>query len=241
MLTTVAAKHTNRGDIAIGTARAMLFVPSWLALSLMFVTPASVAGEPLGGRVEVRVKQGGTPAQAVVYAERLDGPTPPAASSAKTVSVMQKNKAFQPRVLGVPAGTTVAFPNDDQIFHNVFSLSAPQAFDLGLYRSGALKSRTFSQPSVYHVFCNIHPQMAAFVVVAPSPWVTTTAADGTWRLDVPPGRYRVTVLSERAAPVSVEARAGVSDVAVTLDESAFVAAQHMNKFGKPYPREAYKQ
>lgn len=211
-----------------------------VSLAAVFLAAAPLAAEPLAGRIDVRLKKGGTPAPAVVYAERLDGPAPaPAAGSA--FNVTQKNKTFHPHVLGVPMGSTVAFPNDDDIFHNVFSLSSPQPFDLGLYRSGESKARTFSRPSIYHVFCNIHPQMAAFVVVAPSPWVTTAAADGTWRLDVPPGRYRVTALSERAPAQTIEARAGDADLVITLDESAFVSAQHANKFGRPYPRQAYKQ
>jgi plastocyanin len=57
-------------------------------------------------------------------------------------------------VLGVPVGSSVDFPNDDPIFHNVFSLSGPQPFDLGLYRRGQAPSRTFAQPGTYRVFCN---------------------------------------------------------------------------------------
>lgn len=215
--------------------RLLLFVSSWLSFSLM---PGVALAEPLAGKVDIRVKPGATPAQVVVYAEPLDGSAP---AKPTTVNVMQKNKAFAPRVLGVPVGSTVTFPNDDSIFHNVFSRSSPQPFDLGLYRAGASKSRTFTQPAIYHVFCNIHPQMAAFVVVAPSAWVMTVAADGAWRFDVPPGRYRVTALSERAQAVSIETRAGSADAVIALDESVFVLTQHLNKFGKPYPKEAYKQ
>jgi hypothetical protein len=61
---------------------------------------------------------------------------------------------------------------------------------------------------VYYVFCNIHPQMVAFLVVAPSPWVAMASADGTWRLDLPAGRYRITALSERASPVAIEVTVG---------------------------------
>ncbi len=84
--------------------------------------------------------------------------------------------------------------------------------------------------------------MAAFLVVAPTLWVTIAALDGTFRLDVPPGRYLVTALSERATPVSTEARVGPGSTParLTLDESMFVPAPHVNKFGKPYPKDAYK-
>jgi plastocyanin len=197
--------------------------------------------DPLTGKVQTMVRGGSNAAPAVVYAEPLDS-TPPVRGG--TFTITQKNKTFLPRALGVPLGSTVIFPNEDGIFHNVFSLSSPQPFDLGLYRSGATKDRTFIKPATYRVFCNIHPQMAAFIVVAPSPWVTTTEADGAWRLDVPPGRYRVTALSERATPVSTEVKVGGGETAspvLNLDESTHAQTQHLNKFGKPYPKEAYKR
>ena len=207
---------------------------------LAILAPASAFADQLSGRVETRIHEGGTPATAIVYAEPLNQAAPTRTGS---VTVTQKNKTFVPRVVGVPLGSTVTFPNDDQIFHNVFSLSPPQPFDLGLYRAGDSKTRTFTQPAVYNVFCNIHPQMVAFLVVAPTPWITTTAGNGSWRLEVPPGRYRVTALSERSAPVSVEVRVSAqsqSPVVITLDESRGVQTAHFNKFGKPYPPAAYK-
>ena len=196
---------------------------------------------PLGGRIETRIREGGSAATAVIFAEPLDGAAP---SRPASFTVEQRNKTFVPRVLGAPVGATVTFPNSDSIFHNVFSLSQPQPFDLGLYRSGASKARTFTVPSAYHLFCNIHPQMVAFVVIVPTPWITTASPDGTWRLDVPSGRYRVSALSERAPITTAEVRTGApasQTIVLTLDESTFVPAPHMNKFGKPYPAAAYKE
>lgn len=228
--------HGRRVDAAGRRLRRRVLLASLVLFHL--VTPA--AAEQLSGRVEWKTRGNAAPAQAVVYAEPLDRR---AASAPVRATFQQKNKTFSPHVAAVPVGSTVAFPNDDAIFHNVFSLSAPQPFDMGLYRAGASKQQVFSQAGVYHVFCNIHPQMAAFLVVAPTPHVTVAAADGAWRLDVPAGRYRVTALSERASPVVVEV--SVAGTAVTvdglvLDESAFVATPHLDKFGKPYPKEAYK-
>jgi hypothetical protein len=136
----------------------------------------------------------------------------------------------------------VQFPNEDQIFHNVFSLSPGNVFDLGLYRAGGTKSRTIGAPGVVRLFCNIHPQMTALIVAASTPWIVTAAADGSWRLDVPPGRYKITALSERAAAATVEVdvAGATAATALTLDETAFVAVPHTNKFGKPYPEAAYK-
>jgi plastocyanin len=217
-----------------------LFVVIVGTLIALLISPAVGSADQVTGKVETRVHAGGPPARAVVYAEPVDQPAPVRPG---TFTVAQKNKSFAPNVLGVPAGSSVAFPNEDSIFHNVFSLSNPQPFDLGLYRSGASKTRTFTETSVYYVFCNIHPQMAAFVVVAPSPWVTTTAPDGSWRLDLPAGRYRITALSERAAAATVEITVGprTGDPPVLiLEESKTVQTDHLNKFGKPYPASAYK-
>ena len=200
---------------------------------------ASPARSPAIVRTVARA--GVAPATAVVYAEPIDA----AASRApRRLTLAQKNKTFQPRVLAVPLGSTVDFPNNDGIFHNVFSMSGPQPFDLGLYRAGDTRARTFTTAGTYRVFCNIHPQMTAIIVVAPSGFATLAAPDGRFTLDLPPGRYRMTAVSERSSPVSVETTStqGASTAPeLTLDESAWAFAQHKNKFGKDYPTAAYQR
>jgi len=211
------------------------------ALTLAATAVAPLHAGAVSGVVRAVTKAGGAGALAVVYAEPLDSAAPRAP---RRVTLTQKNKTFQPRVLAVPIGSTVDFPNNDGLYHNVFSLSAPQPFDLGLYRAGESRSRTFTAPGVYRVFCNIHPQMSAVVVVAPTAYATVAASDGSYMLDLPPGRYRVTAMSERAAPVTVEVTStpGASNVPeLTLDESQWAATQHKNKFGKDYPAAAYKR
>lgn len=208
---------------------------------LLFCNVAvSAHASPVSGTIRTLSRPGVTPAPGIVYAEPIgvDAPRQPG-----RFTLRQKNKTFLPRVLGVPVGSSVTFPNDDLIFHNVFSLSGPQPFDLGLYRTGQAPSRTFAQPGTYRVFCNIHPQMSAVILVVATPHVTVAAPDGRYVLDLPVGRYRVTAVSERASPVSVEvtADAGASVAPeLTLDESSWVALQHKNKFGKDYPAAAYK-
>jgi plastocyanin len=230
--------------IACFTPRRLLRPAAALAcfvLAAASMPAASAHTVPVTGSIRTHVRQGASAAVPVVYAERLDGAAP---SRPGAFTIAQKGKSFAPRVLAVPTGSSVSFPNEDPIFHNVFSLSQPQPFDLGLYRSGAARSRTFTAPAVYHVFCNIHPQMAAFLVVAPSPWVATAGTDGAWRLDLPPGRYRITALSERASPVSIEAEVGQAATevpAIALDESVALTTPHLNKFGKPYPKAAYAE
>jgi plastocyanin len=201
--------------------------------------PALAAAGPVTGMVRTVTRSGVAPATAIVYAEPLDAAPPRTAAPA---SLVQKDKSFQPHILAVPIGSTVSFPNNDPIFHNVFSMSAPQPFDLGLYRSGETRSRTFSTAGTYRVFCNIHPQMTALVVVVSTPHITTAGADGRFTLTLPPGRYRLTALSERAGPVSVEMTsvAGAATVPeLTLDESEWTVVQHKNKFGQEYPAAAY--
>ena len=180
--------------------------------------------------VRTVARDGVPPAAAVVYAEPIDAA---ASRSPRHFTLAQKNKTFQPRVLAVPLGSTVDFPNNDGIFHNVFSLSGPQPFDLGLYRAGESRPRTFTAPGTYRVFCNIHPQMTAIIVVAPSGFTALPSSDGRFTLDLPPGRYRVTALSERSSPVSVEAtstQGATTAPDLTLDESAWALMQHKNKF-----------
>jgi len=206
---------------------------------LYVVAATHVDAGAVTGIVRTVARQGAATATAVVYAEPIDAVAP---RMPRRVSLGQKNKTFQPRVLAAPVGSTVEFPNNDIIYHNVFSLSGPQPFDLGLYRAGESRSRTFTGPGTYRVFCNIHPQMTAVIIVAPSGFTTVASPDGRFTLDLPPGRYRVTAVSERASPVSAEITSteGASTAPeLTLDESTWVFTQHRNKFGKDYPAAAY--
>ena len=217
-------------------------LPFAIAAALVAAAPSAVSvaiAGPVTGTVRVQVRDGTTAAPAIVYAEPLDAAAP---RKPGTFTLQQKGKTFVPRLLAVPVGSTVTFPNDDQIFHNVFSRTTPGPFDLGLYRAGASKSRTFDQPAAYRVFCNIHPQMTALLAVVATPFATIADATGAFTLELPPGRYKLTALSERAAPVSQELTVGpgaVSAPALTLDESQFVQVPHKNKFGQDYPKDAW--
>jgi plastocyanin len=194
---------------------------------------------PVAGRVRVTGRAPGTNLPTFVYAEALGGNS---RRQAERFTLRQAHKAFQPRVLAIPAGSTVQFPNDDPVFHNVFSLNPPEPFDLGLYRAGASKNQTFKEPGVYRVFCNIHPQMSAVILVVPTSYIVETDPDGGYRLDLPAGRYRVTAWSERSQPVSAEVTVGAAAATLpdlALDESKAVVAPRTDKFGKEYPKSAY--
>lgn len=124
----------------------------------------------------------------------LEGQLP--ARSAPTGAPMpameQKNRAFVPDLLVVPAGSAVSFPNLDPIFHNVFSLSKPKSFDLGNYSINQTRKVTFEKPGVVMVYCHLHPNMSGTIVVSPSDWATRADGEGHFSLSgVPPGRYTV--------------------------------------------------
>jgi len=104
--------------------------------------------------------------------------------------IRQTHQSFLPRVLAIPVGTTVDFPNDDPIFHNAFSYSKSKRFDLGKYGKGKSASVTFDKPGIVQVFCDIHSSMSAYVWVAPTRFVTQPDATGEFVLhDVSPGTH----------------------------------------------------
>jgi plastocyanin len=178
-------------------------------------------------------------AQAVVWLEPVRG-TPPAPKPVHAI-VTAENKTFTPHVAVVPVGSTVTFPNRDGFDHNVFSLSDPTPFDLGLYERGDGKSVTFPRPGLIRVYCNIHSTMSGFIRVVDTPWFSQPAGDGSFSIaGVPPGEYVLHAWHERALAedsVAVTVTAAGADLPdVTLDARGFRAQEHMNKYGKPYAR-----
>lgn len=211
-----------------------------LAFSAIALGSLASAGD-IVGRVELTEK-GGKKAtdlsDVVVYVESAKARPKPA----REVLTM-KSKTFTPHLLAIGTGTTVDFPNEDPILHNVFSVSA-EGFDLGLYKRPKSGSKTFDRPVVYTVYCNIHPQMSATVVVLDHPYFTTAAKDGSFRIaGVPAGDYKLLAYNERSgegAPVTVKVTAtGETAAQLALDASTFKRMAHKNKFGKDYGKEAY--
>lgn len=175
--------------------------------------------------------------QAIVWIPgAAKAPPEPAASRPRVAS---KNKRFDPRITAVPAGTTVDFPNLDGIFHNVFSLSPGAKFDLGLYRNGATRTMTFDNPGLVRVYCNIHPQMAAYLMVIDGTNWAQTGADGSAVLaNAPAGRVAVRAWDEKGGDYqgTVEVEAGrTAALAIVLDGSSWRDTPHTNKYGRKYP------
>jgi plastocyanin len=154
------------------------------------------------------------------------------------VSMVMKGKRFRPHLVVVGVGSTVEFPNEDPIFHNAFSVSGENRFDLDLYKRPRTGTWTFQHPGVVRVYCNIHPQMSAVVVVRDNPHFTRAGDDGTFTLEgVPPGRHVLKAWHERGGEATSEVTVpaeGAVTAALTLDGSRFRRVPHRNKHGKDY-------
>jgi plastocyanin len=122
----------------------------------------------------------------------LEGGTSPA-KPPEAVIINQRNLRFEPDLVVVPVGSTVQFPNADPIFHNIFSLSKTQPFDLGFYPQHQSRTVKFNRSGIVQVYCHIHANMYAAIVVTSSPWYARPAEDGgfSWS-NVPAGHYRLT-------------------------------------------------
>ncbi len=131
--------------------------------------------------------------------------SPERIAAARRGSVAQRGERFVPHVLPVVAGATVDFPNEDDVFHNVFSLSAaagPNGFDLGRYPRGDSRSVTFRRPGTVQVFCHIHQDMSAIVLVLRNPFFASPSEDHHFAIeDVPEGDYTIVGWHERITPI----------------------------------------
>ena len=121
--------------------------------------------------------------------------------------IRQENENFVPRVIAVPVGSDVEFPNDDPIYHNVFSLSRARTFDLGRYPKGQSRRVRFDKPGIVKVFCQIHSHMSATVMVFDHPWFAVPDESGTFELPpVPAGARQVTAWHERLGDTTLDVR-----------------------------------
>ena len=155
------------------------------AIVASLVVCSGSAAQPPSALVGTIRATGQAVANAVVW---LEGGSP--AARRDRAVLHQRSLKFAPQVLAISTGTIVDFPNDDRVFHNVFSFRDGKQFDLGIYPVGATKQVTFSAPGVSRLFCNIHPNMAGYVVVVDSPWFATSDAEGRFRIaDIEPGEY----------------------------------------------------
>lgn len=212
--------------------RRSLIFASLLALA------ADLSAAVVTGKVHFITRRGQQPVvnETLVWLEPA-GRAPKRPPQAFTMTT--RSKAFLPHVMAVPAGSTINFPNEDPIAHNLFSLTAGNTFDLGLYRKGAGKAHKFEAPGVVNVYCNVHPNMSAVVHVMTTPYYGFTDGQGNYSFDVPAGKYRVTAWNEQGGSASqdieVASDGKVTGLALlTIDGRTFRASQHKNKFGQTY-------
>lgn len=210
-----------------------------LALGLLLLAAQPAAGDGLSGRVSVTAKGG-----KLLGAEELADvvvwfrPAAPVATrpAADPVPMTTRDKEFFPRVLPVTVGSTVRFPNEDPILHNVFSVTPGNAFDIGLVGKGEGGEATFREAGVVRIFCNVHHSMVAHVVVLDTPFHASPRADGSFELaDVPPGPGRLTAFHPRAELLDLDlAAVPAAPIDLSLVVTQRRVPKHVNKLGQPY-------
>jgi len=206
-------------------------------------SPGVVTGEiEITNSKEPAVRRNKDYSGVVIWLEALDHDAPK--PTPRRAQMVQKDRHFLPHVLAVSVGSTVDFPNRDPIYHNAFSNFSGTKFDIGLYPPGTSRATAFTEPGIVRVYCNIHPTMSAIIAVMPVPWYAVSTPTGKFSIsNVPPGEYRIHFFYERALPdvlrflehpITVPA-AGLSLPLISISETGFIQAPHLNKFGKPYP------
>lgn len=189
--------------------------------------PPPPPGSVVRGKVEVPA---GEPV-AYVYVENILEP----AVKGQKVVIKQQGKTFVPSWAVVQRGTAIEFPNLDNIYHNVFSLSSGNSFDLGLFNSANdAKGHTFSEPGAVDIYCNIHPQMAASALVVPNRHYAKVKGDGSFEIPrVPDGKRKVVAWApgSRLNVQWVDLRGGATELTFKLEPKP---TGHKNKDGRAY-------
>ena len=196
-----------------------------LTASLLVLVCADLSAATVNGKVMFLTKRGQNPVvnETLVWLDPLGrAPKKPAAQFSMTT----RSKTFLPHVLAVPTGSSVSFPNEDPIAHNLFSLTPGNTFDLVLYRRGAGKTQKFETPGVVNVYCNVHPNMSAVVHVMSTPYYGFADPNGNYSFEAPAGKYRVTAWNEQggstASDIEVKQGGAVSGVTLLTDRKSVV-------------------
>ena len=209
-----------------------------LLIAGTFALAAEISAITVNGKVMFMTKRGQNP----VVNETLVWLDPAAKTYKKPpapFTMTTRSKTFLPHVVAVPAGSTITFPNEDPIAHNLFSLTPGNTFDFGLYRKGAGKSHKFETPGAVNVYCNVHPTMSAVVHVMSTPYYGFADPNGNYSFEVPAGKYRVTAWNEQGgtavSDLEVKADGTVAGATLlTIDGRNFRLTQHKNKLGQTY-------
>jgi plastocyanin len=156
----------------------------FIALTAFAALSQSVFAANVTGQTVLDGK-GSSLGDAVVYLEGGQASTP-----LRHAVIDQRDKMFMPHVTVITQGTTVDFPNDDTVFHNVFAFYQAKKFDLGMYPQGASKKVTFDKTGLVVLLCNVHSDMSAFIMVVDTPYYAISDKRGNFQIsDLPPGHY----------------------------------------------------
>jgi|SRR6185437_8598832 len=210
-----------------GAGRPAAIAAAALLCVLLRVTAAAAASLA----ITAQLPDGAPLADAVVtvvpVGKKLPPPTP-------IKAVMdQMNRMFVPEVIVIPVGSTVSFPNSDSVSHQIYSFSPAKTFQLGLYRGKSYPPQLFDKTGVVILGCNIHDWMIGYIDVTDAPFYGTTNAQGTWSVELPAGRYEITVWHPR---MREQTPALVRDLSVDARDRATLTLQ-LTKPLRPAPME----
>ena len=188
----------------------------FLTISAAFLLLLSVPFQALANGItgKITVKGLRSPANVLVYVVKAPGFS---ADLSNVKFIMeQKNLTFIPHILPVLVGSTVHFPNDDKVPHNVFSLSRTKKFNLGSYKPGTTKTILFDKPGIVELRCDVHAEMGAYIMVMKNPYWAVSDAKGNFKIpdpayldqhgikgvpDLPPGKYVIKTWHEKLKTV----------------------------------------
>ena len=237
--------HHRSGEVGRSAARVgsgTRFAPCGRASakSVTFCLALALAGLPCRAAdlaVSVLDRSGSAVSEVVVTAAPVGALAPAAAPAAHDAVMDQRNRAFVPRVLVIATGTSVEFPNNDEVSHQVYSFSQAKRFQLPLYKGARHPPVRFERPGLVVLGCNIHDEMVGYIYVTDAPFFGTTGADGVVRLPgLAPGDYRVSIWSPLIAdPPSTLARV-VSVSAAEGGASRVQLARDLRARPEPRPR-----
>jgi plastocyanin len=229
-------------------AHAALLLSCLCAFSVRAQQPVTIHVDVVDSTAGNHAKKPAPPdsSNVAIWLTPLDAPVQTAAETSSNKAeavIIQKNKMFEPHVTVVRVGSSIAFPNEDPFFHNVFSLYNGKRFDLGLYEAGTTRTLRFDRLGVSYLFCNIHEDMSAIVIAVDTPYHGVSDRSGSIEIaDVPDGRYTLRVFYERSTAdqlKSLERRVTISPASRSVDavhvpESPDVTLAHKNKYGEDY-------
>ena len=221
------------------TCRPQRILIFWL-LMFMHHTPlakTAAMSYAVAGKVILIDSRGNTLPDASNVVLFIDGPSEPPPQTKARIS--QKNQNFSPSVLPIVKGQTVSFPNDDIIYHNVFSLSKTKRFDLGVYEKGLTKYITFDQTGLVTIYCNIHPNMLSTILVLNNSLFSTTNTDGNFEIKgIPTDQTTLRTWHQLSdsqnitlTPESATSPPLFLTITIPITKSI---RSHNNKFGNPY-------